>query len=108
MRSCRRCGRDEWLARRNGKLDTDTTSSYQPIAQAYADGVRALFSPPAGQVAPTGEPAVRCMQVERGAVSNEQLADRAEQLSPVSVKLTEATSAQLDAADPIERMEAST
>ena len=77
----------------------DTQSDYAQVAQAYADNVRAIFTPHA---ASTGE------RGGGGTVAYDELADRAEQLSPISARLTEAAARELDAANPDTRAQAST
>ena len=77
----------------------DTQSDYAQVAQAYADNVRSIFTPPA---ASTGE------RGGGGTVAYDELADRAEQLSPISARLTEAAARELDAANPDTRAQAST
>lgn len=69
-----------------------TTDPYLAIAQSYADGVRALFAPSG---VPTGE------RGGRGPTSPQDLAEQAENLSPVSAALTQAIAAQLTDADDL-------
>ena len=77
----------------------DAQGDYAQAAQAYADNVRSIFTPPA---ASTGE------RGGGGTISYDELADRAEQLSPISARLTEAAARELDAANPETRAQAST
>lgn len=77
----------------------DTQDSYQQVAQAYAENVRAIFTAPS---APTGE------RGGSGIASYDYLADQAEQLSPVSARLTEAAARELGALDADVRAQAST
>src|SRR3954452_17423811 len=75
-----------------------TADTYQAIAQAYVDGVRALFVP-AGAVAS-----------ERGGggqLSPAELADRAERLVAVNANLTSVTAERLSDADAGVRIQSS-
>lgn len=75
-----------------------TTENYRAVAEAYATGVRELFT-----LAPTlPVPGVR------GLGAPEALAERAESLAPLSAELTRSVSAQLAADDPLVRERAST
>lgn len=74
--------------------------TYQVAAQAYADGVRALFAP-AG-------PATKERGGFQGPTSYEDLAKRAEDLSGLSDDLGKEIAGQLAAPDPALRMEGST
>jgi len=76
-----------------------TTIDYGEAARAYVDGVRALFAP---AVMLTGE------RGAGGPVLPEDLAEQAEQLSPLSAELTQAAAAQLTEEDPTVRAQAST
>ncbi len=78
---------------------------YREAAQAYADGVRALFAPPTPISKATSE---RGEHRTRGPVSPTDLAVKAEQLASLSANLTRATTAQLADADPAARVQAST
>lgn len=74
-----------------------TTNNYFNAAQTYAEGVRAFF---------TGGPATTVERTEAGLAPISELASRAETLAPLSVELTNAASAQLAAADPALRQQA--
>ena len=74
-------------------------SRYQAAAQAYADGVRVLFTPSG---APTGE------RGGRGPASPGELAEQAEALAPVSAELTQASTARLADDDAAVRAQAAT
>ncbi|GAB1541903.1 hypothetical protein NUACC21_45760 [Scytonema sp. NUACC21] len=76
----------------------NTPVPYLEIAQNYADGVRVLFAPSGKS---TGE------RGARGSTSPQDLAEQAENLSPVSVALTQALAVQRADADPSVRFEAS-
>lgn len=69
-----------------------TTDPYLAIAQSYADGVRVLFTP---SDVHTGE------RGGRGPTSPQDLAEQAENLSPVSAALTQAIAVQLTDADDL-------
>jgi len=75
------------------------TNSYLGIAQAYADGVRLLFTPPSTSIGERGR---------RGPTSYEDLAEQAEALSSLSTKLGRAAEDQLADDAPIVRAQAST
>lgn len=76
-----------------------TTDPYLVVAQRYADGVRVLFAPSA---VATGE------RGGHGSTSPQDLAEQAQNLSPVSKALTQAIAAQLtDARDLKVRTQAS-
>ncbi len=77
-----------------------TLNSYDAVAHAYADGVRALF---ASSGLPTKERGAM-----RGPSSYRELAERAEKLSSISEDFTKVIASQLDDADPAVRTEAST
>ena len=72
---------------------------YSDVAQAYADNVRALFTPPAAK------------QRERGMgfayLSPSELAEQAEKLAPISSQLAAEAASKLAAKDLPERIEAS-
>jgi len=75
-----------------------TTDAYQTIAQAYADGVRALL---ARRGVGGAERSVG------GQLPTVELAERAEQLVPVSANLTRAAADRLGDADPTVRIQSS-
>jgi hypothetical protein len=74
-------------------------SSYQALAQSYADGVRGLFAAPSVPSVERGE---------RMAMAPQELADRAAQLSPVSTQLTQTTADLLADTNPDVRIQSST
>jgi len=76
----------------------NTPVPYLEIAQNYADGVRVLFAP-SGES--TGE------RGGRGPTSPQDLAEQAENLSPVSAALTQALAVQRTDADATMRFQAS-
>ncbi|AVH63777.1 MULTISPECIES: hypothetical protein [unclassified Nostoc] len=69
----------------------NTSFSVQEVSQNYADRVRMLFTPSG---APTGE------RGGRSPNSHQDLAEQAENLSPVSAQLTQALALQLTNTDP--------
>ncbi|MEC4816341.1 MAG: hypothetical protein SAK29_24195 [Scytonema sp. PMC 1069.18] len=76
----------------------NTPVPYLAIAQNYADGVRVLFAP-SGES--TGE------RGGRAPTSPQELAEQAENLSPVSAALTQALAVQRTDADATVRFQAS-
>jgi hypothetical protein len=72
-----------------------TTDPYLDISQSYANGVRRLFAP--SDVEDTGE------RGGQGTASPQELADQAENLSPVSEALTRAIAAQLTDVDDLNK-----
>lgn len=76
-----------------------SSSTYQTVARAYADGVRDLLGLTAAP--PTGHEV-------RGRRGLADLAEQAAALAPISAQVTEAARGRLDAADPLERSWAAT
>ena len=75
------------------------TNAFAETAEAYADGVRVLF---AASGVPTGE------RGARGPVSYEDLTLQAEELAPVSERLTREAEARLADKDPMARIQGAT
>ena len=73
--------------------------AYSDVAQAYADNVRALFTPPAGEKRERGMGAAT--------LSPSALAEQAEKLAPISNQLAVEAANKLTAPDISERVEAS-
>src|SRR5215210_6809020 len=80
---------------------TETTTSFQDAARAYADGVQALLAPVAS---PTGSPERSLERAAPPAV----LAERAERLAPLSDRYTRDAAAGLAAPDPAARTRVAT
>ena len=77
----------------------DTRRSYAKTAEAYAQGVRGLFTPAPIKAADRGIAAMTAAQ---------DLAARAEELAPISSDLTQAAVIRLASEDPLVRTQAST
>lgn len=78
--------------------------AYADSVQAYAEGVRAFFAP---GLMPEMVAGRERFGAGAGAVSVAELAQRAEALAPLSVKLTDSTAARLDAEEVGASMQAS-